>query len=53
MKFKEEKFELLSYEGNEDLKFYTNYLTPEADDMFEANNCLRDLGFMLTDDAKF
>ena len=53
MKFNGKKFEVLRYGSNEDLKLSTNYLTPEADDIIEAKDCLRDLGIMMTDDAKF
>ena len=53
MKFNGNKFELLRYGSNEDLKFSTNYLTPGAEELIDTKECLRDLGVMMSDDAKF
>jgi ribonuclease P/MRP protein subunit RPP40 len=53
MKCNGNKFELLRYGRDEDLKFSTNYLTPGAEEIIDNNECLRDLGVMMSDDAKF
>ena len=43
MAFNGSKFELLRYGYNDELKCATNYLTPEAEDIIEVKNVLRDL----------
>ena len=53
MVFNGKKFELLRYGKDEDLKNSTSYLTPEAEDLIEVKECLRDLGIKMSDDAKF
>ena len=53
MQFNGNKFELLRYGRDEDLKFSTNYLTPGAEEIIDTKECLRDLGVMMSDDAKF
>ena len=43
----------MRYGSNEELKNSTNYLTPGAEDLIEAKECLRDLGIQMSDDASF
>ena len=50
---KARKFEMLLYGANDDLKFDTNYFTPELEDILEVKNNLRDLGIIMSDNAKF
>ena len=53
MLFNGKKFEMLRYGTNEELKFATNYFTPELEDIIEVKNNLRDLGVIMSDNAKF
>ena len=53
MAFNPEKFELLRYGWNDDLKNSTEYLTPDAEDIIERKECLRDLGIQMSDNGKF
>ena len=53
MKFNGKKFEVLRYGTNEELKQSSNYLTPDAENMIEVKETLRDLGVQMTDDGKF
>ena len=53
MAFNGKKFEILRYGRNQDLKNSTSYLTPEAEDLIEVKECLRDLGIQMSDDARF
>jgi hypothetical protein len=58
MLFNGKKFEMLCYAKrcygtNEDLKFDTNYYTPELDDIIEVKSNLRDLGIIISDNAMF
>ena len=53
MLFNGKKFELLHYDPNKDLKFDTNYFTPEFEVIIEVKNTLRDLGIIMSDNANF
>ena len=53
MSFNTLKFEALRFGKNKELKNNTNYLTPEADNMIEVKEVLRDLGVMVNDQANF
>ena len=53
MAFNGSKFELLRYGYNDELKCATNYLTPEAEDIIEVKNVLRDLGVIVNSEATF
>ena len=53
MLFNGKKFEMLRYGPNEDLKFETNYFTPDFEDIIEVKNELRDLGIIMSDNANF
>ena len=53
MTFNGTKFELLRYGYNEDLKNATNYLTPQANDIIEEKETLRDLGVIMNHKATF
>ena len=44
---------LLRYGSEEDLKFSTNYLTPGEKEIIDTKECLRDLGVIMSDEAKF
>ena len=44
MRFNSNKFEMLRYGRQEDLKESTNYLTPDFEDLIEVKESLRDLG---------
>ena len=53
MTFNGTMFELLRYGYNEDLKNATNYLTPQANDIIEEKETLRDLGVIMNHKANF
>ena len=53
MLFNGNKFELLRYGTNEEIKESTIYLTPEYEDVIEVKENLRDLGIIMSDDATF
>ena len=53
MAFNGSKFEVLRLGKNQELKDNTNYLTPEAEDLIEVKDVLRDLGIMVNDKANF
>ena len=53
MEFNSNKFEVLRYGKNDDLKQSTCYLTPNSDDIIEEKESLRDLGIMMSNDASF
>ena len=53
MTFNGTKFELLRYGYNEDLKNATNYQTPQANDIIEEKETLRDLGVIMYHKANF
>ena len=53
MLFNGKKFEMLRYGANDELKCDTNYFTPELEDIIEVKNNLRDLGIIMSDNAKF
>jgi hypothetical protein len=53
MAFNGSKFEVLRFGKNQELKDNTNYLTPEAEDLIEVKDVLRDLGIMVNDKANF
>ena len=53
MKFNSTKFENLSYGKNEDLKNNTNFLTPNAENIIEGKESLRDLGIIMNYKADF
>ena len=53
MEFNGSKFEVLRYGYNEDLKHSTNYLTPEAEDVIDVKNVLRDLGVIVNSEGTF
>ena len=53
MKFNGKKFQVLRYGSNEELKNNTMYFTEETENVIEQFSELRDLGIILSDDAKF
>ena len=53
MAFNSNKFEVLRYGKNQEIKDSTDYLTPNADSLIERKECVRDLGIQISDDAKF
>ena len=53
MPFNGEKFELLRYGTNEEIRESTNYLTPKYEDIIEVKDNLRDLGIIMSEDATF
>ena len=53
MLFNGNKFEVLRYGNNTDLKNSTAYFTPDYEDVIEEKDTLRDLGIMITNDGKF
>ena len=53
MAFNGTKFELLRYGFNEELKTLSNYLTPNAENIIEIKDVLRDLGVIMNDKATF
>ena len=53
MKFNGSKFQCIRYGQNEDLKNDTVYLTANMEGVIDQSSNLRDLGVILSDDAKF
>ena len=53
MLFNSNKFEMMRYGSNEELKISTNYLTPDCEDFIEIKESLRDLGVMMNDKGTF
>ena len=53
MIFNGTKFEILRYGNNEDLKNTCNYLTPNAEEIIERKELLKDLGIKMNDKADF
>ena len=53
MAFNGTKFELLRYGHNEGLKTLTNYSTPNAENVIDVKDALRDLGVIMNDKATF
>ena len=53
MSFNTSKFEVLRFGRNLDIKNNTNYLTPEAEELIEVKEVLRDLGVIVNDKATF
>ena len=53
MAFNGSKFEVLRYGHNLELQCASNYLTPEAEDIIEVKNVLRDLGVIVNSEATF
>ena len=53
MLFNGNKFEVLRYGNNTELKDSTSYFTPNYLDVIEEKDNLRDLGIMITNDGKF
>ena len=53
MSFNTSKFEVLRFGTNLDIKNNTNYLTPEAEELIEVKEVLRDLGAIVNDKATF
>ena len=53
MAFNGKKFEILRYGQDEGLKESSEYLTPQAEDLIERKECLRDLGIQMSEDGKF
>ena len=49
MAFYVTKFELLRYGHNEELKTLTNYLTPNAENIIDVKDALRDLGVIMNE----
>ena len=53
MKFNGAKFQILRYGPNEDLKNNTIYFTGNTEDIIEQLPSFRDLGIIISDNAKF
>ena len=53
MVFNGAKFENIRYGENEELKNTCDYLTPDAEDIIERKECVRDLGIKMNDKADF
>ena len=53
MKFNGNKFQILRYGRNQELKEETMYFTPEMEETIEPFNTLRDLGVIMNDQANF
>ena len=53
MEFNSNKFEVLRYGKNLEIKQSTSYLTPNCDDLIEEKDSLRDLGIIMSSDASF
>jgi hypothetical protein len=51
--FNAEKFEVLQYGPLHDLKTTYNYLTPDADNIIEAKDAIKDLGIIMAASGKF
>ena len=52
MAFNGKKFEILRYGKDQELKNSTEYLTPDAEDLIQRKECLRDLGIQMSEDGK-
>jgi hypothetical protein len=52
-KFNADKFEVLQYGPLSELKTTYNYLTPEADDIIETKDAVKDLGVIMAASGKF
>ncbi len=53
MEFNANKFEVIKYGVNDDLKNQYEYLTPEYDSFIECKSCVKDLGVMMNDLGDF
>ena len=53
MLFNSNKFEILRYGKDQELKNSTLYMTPNCEDIIEEKECLRDLGILMSKDANF
>ena len=53
MKFNGTKFQAVRYGPNEDLKNSTMYFTANMEDVIQQFSSIRDLGVMISDDARF
>ena len=53
MKFNGSKFQVIRYGQNEDIKNNTMYFTANMEEVIDQFSTLRDLGVILSDDAKF
>ena len=53
MRFNGTKFQLLRYGPNEEIKNDTLYFTDKTENVIERLSTVRDLGVILSDDAKF
>ena len=53
MKFNGSKFQVIRYGQNEDIKKNTMYFTANMEEVIDQFSTLRDLGVILSDDAKF
>ena len=53
MKFNGSKFQVVRYGQNEELKNSTMYFTTKMEDVIQQFDSVRDLGVILSDDAKF
>ena len=53
MKFNGEKFQLLRYGPNEEIKKDTMYFTSDMKEVISQFLSLKDLGIVMSDDAKF
>ena len=53
MAFNSNKFEVLRYGWNQEIRDSTEYFTPNSENFIERKECLRDLGIRISDDAKF
>ena len=53
MKFNGKKFQVLRYGNNEELKNNTTYFTEEMEETIQQFSSLRDLGIIMSDNAKF
>ena len=53
MKFNANKFELIRYGQNEQMKMNTLYFTPDMESVIEEKSQLRDLGIIMSNDMKF
>ena len=53
MAFNSNKFEVLRYGWNQELKNSTEYLTPDSEDLIDRKEALRDLGIQMSDTGKF
>ena len=53
MKFNGTKFQAVHYGQNKDLKNSTMYFTANMEDVIQQFSSIRDLGVMISDDARF